>query len=142
MAETPKRKRKLRPASATVREKAEIAANKSAEKPKRVRGAVKKTVSPIVWLWRLICRIFRPFRFLLWPFKTRPMRWLGRVLSHVLLLRYFRNSWKELKLVTWPNRKQTTQLTIAVFAFAIAFGLAVAITDYGLDKIFKRILIK
>lgn len=141
MAEEPKKKRKLRSAP-TVREKAEIAAKKPAEKPKRVRKAARKTVSPVVWLWRGICRLLRPFRFLLWPFKTRPMRWLGRMLSYVLLLRYFRNSWKELKLVTWPDRKQTTQLTIAVFAFAIAFGLAVSITDYGLDKLFKKVLLK
>jgi len=55
---------------------------------------------------------------------------------------YFRNSFKELKDVKWPNRKETTQLTIAVFAFATAFGIIITITDYGLDKLFKKVLLK
>lgn len=59
-----------------------------------------------------------------------------------LIPRYFRNSWEELKGVTWPSRRETRQLTIAVFIFAIVFGIIITITDYGLDKIFKKVLIK
>lgn len=141
MAEPAKKKRRIRPAPETVRQKAEKNVGKP-EKPKRVRSAAKTAVSPVVWIGRFIGRLLRPFRFLLRPFKTRPMRWLGRVLGKILLIQYFKNSWKELKQVTWPSRKQTTQLTVAVFAFAIVFGIFITIIDYGLDKVFKRILLK
>ncbi len=54
---------------------------------------------------------------------------------------YFRSSWQEVKLVTWPDRKTTTKLTIAVLAFAVVFGVVIAIIDYGLDKIFRALLL-
>lgn len=56
--------------------------------------------------------------------------------------RYFIDSWKELKLVTWPNRKTTWQLTFAVFMFAFIFGALITVVDYGLDKIFKAVIVK
>jgi preprotein translocase SecE subunit len=140
-AEPAKKKRRIRPAPETVRQKAEKEVNKP-EKPKRVRKAARAAASPLVLVGRFIGRLLRPFRFLLRPFKTRPMRFIGRILSKILLIQYFRNSWKELKQVTWPNRKETTQLSIAVFAFAIVFGIFISVVDYGLDKVFKRILLK
>ncbi|HSX44242.1 MAG TPA: preprotein translocase subunit SecE [Candidatus Saccharimonadales bacterium] len=139
--ESTKKKRRIRQAPETVRQKAEKSTNKP-EKPKRVRKAAKKATSPLVWVAHMIGKLLRPFRFLLWPFKTRPLRFIGRILAKILLIQYFKNSWKELKQVTWPDRKQTTQLTIAVFAFAIVFGIFITLVDYGLDKVFKRILLK
>src|SRR3989344_2304916 len=53
---------------------------------------------------------------------------------------YFRNSWRELKQVSWPSKKQTWQLTVAVFIFALGFAAFITILDWGLDKVFKRIL--
>lgn len=70
-----------------------------------------------------------------------PFRRVGRVLRF-LVPPYFRNSWKELKQVTWPSRKETWQLTFAVFVFAIVFGALITITDYGLDKLFRKVLLK
>lgn len=70
------------------------------------------------------------------------MRFIGRFLNKLLLVNYFRASWQELKLVTWPGRRETWQLTLAVFIFAVVFGVAVAITDYGLDKIFRKVLVE
>jgi preprotein translocase SecE subunit len=90
--------------------------------------------------------LFKPFGFiahkistfkLLKPFK-KPLRLIGKVLIPV----YFRNSWKELKLVTWPSFKQSIRLTYAVLIFAVIFGVSVAIIDYGLDVLFKKILLK
>ncbi len=74
-----------------------------------------------------------------------PLRYVGRGLrfiSRFIIPPYFRNSWKELRQVTWPNRKQTRQLTIAVIIFAVLFGIIVALTDYGLDKLFKKVILK
>lgn len=55
---------------------------------------------------------------------------------------YFVNSFKELQQVEWPDRRTTVQLSIAVFVFALFFSLIVSLTDYGLDKIFKQLIIK
>lgn len=117
---------------------------KSDTKPKtrRLRQAKAVVSSPFKRLFAGVRRVLRPFRFLLWPFKTKPFRLLGRFLSSILFLRYFRDSWRELRLVTWPGRRETFQLTMAVFLFAIVFGLMVAITDYGLDKIFRKVLLQ
>lgn len=66
---------------------------------------------------------------------------LGKI-GRVLVPKYFRNSWVELKQVTWPDRRQTMRLTFAVIVFATIFGIAIAIVDYGLDKLFKELLLK
>lgn len=91
---------------------------------------------------RFIKKILSPFKFLLKPFQLRPVKFIGRWLAKLLLINYFISSWKELKLVTWPNRKQTVQLTFAVFIFSIVFGIMIAIVDYGLDKLFKQVLLR
>ena len=78
---------------------------------------------------------------LLKPFKTKPFRFIGRFLNKVLFIQYFRDSYKELRLVTWPSRKQTIQLTFAVFIFAMSLGIAIAALDFGLNKLFELILL-
>ena len=72
-------------------------------------------------------------------------KFIGKVLSligKVLLPVYVRNSWKELKLVTWPSLKLSRQLTFAVLMFAVVFGAAIAGVDWGLDKLFRQVLLK
>ncbi len=65
-----------------------------------------------------------------------------RILSLVIVPRYLRNSWAELKLVAWPNFKLSRQLTFAVIIFAIFIGISVASLDSGLSRIFKVVLLK
>lgn len=74
------------------------------------------------------------------PFK--PIAAVMRVIGKVLLPAYIRNSWRELRKVTWPSWKQSRQLTFAVLVFAIIFGALIAAVDYGLDKLFRNILLK
>ena len=138
-AESPKKKRQLRAAPpTTVREKATTAAQKSA-KPRKAQQARSVIWTPFRVLFRIIGRILRPFSFLLIPFRTRPARAIGRFLASVLLLTYIRNSWKELRQVTWPTARMTAKLTLAVVLFAIFFGLFVALVDYlmglGVEKL-------
>jgi preprotein translocase SecE subunit len=78
---------------------------------------------------------------------ARPLRKIGRtkparLIGKVVFPSYFRNSLRELKLVTWPGWKQSRQLTFAVLVFAVIFGASIAVVDYGLDKIFRNILLK
>lgn len=133
-------KRTVKKASPSVRQKTE-----AANKPRKTRPLTRVTQTaarPIRATGRGIKKAAKPFSFLLAPFKTKPVRFVGRTLSKVLFLSYFRESWKELRKVTWPNRKQTLQLSLAVFAFAFVFSVVVAITDYGLDKIFRKVLLQ
>ena len=78
---------------------------------------------------RLLAVIFRPLKPLL-----RPLR--------LLVPTYFINSWREVRQVSWPNRRETWRLTLAVFIFAIVFGAIVAAVDKGLDELFKKVILK
>lgn len=140
MAESAKKKTRRR-APQTVRERSESSLN---TKPKR--RIVQKTATgiskPIKAIWNKTVQLLKPFSFVLKPFKTKPFRLIGRIISKILLISYFKNSWKELKQVSWPSRKETWSLTFSVFAFAAVFGLLVTVVDYGLDKIFKALILK
>lgn len=73
-----------------------------------------------------ILRILRPV--------LRPFHWL--------VPSYFVNSWREVRQVTWPNRRETWRLTLAVFIFAVVFGALIAGVDKSLDLIFKKVILK
>jgi preprotein translocase SecE subunit len=98
-------------------------------------------VWPFVRLFGLVAAILRPFSFLLAPFRTRPARAIGRFLASVLLFRYFRNSWKELRQVQWPNARDTTKMTFAVFAFAVFFSLIVSLADWAIGNVVEKLII-
>jgi len=123
-----KPKRRMVKKVETLREAAEKSAN---TQPKK-RGVVRLSLH----------YISVPFRFIGRPFKglgrLKPFRIIGRILWPT----YFRNSVKELKQVTWPNRRESIQLTGAVLVFAAVFGVMIALVDYGLDKLFKQVLLK
>jgi len=128
--DAPKRKRRVlrQPAEvSTIRERSEKAQAKS-DQPRRFSKAGNTAASP----FRLIGRVLR----LLGKFK------LFRAIGYILFPPYFRNSWKELRLVTWPDRTQTRRLTFAVVMFSLAFGILIAGVDYGLDKLFRALILK
>ncbi len=128
-----KPKRRVRP-SETIRERAIKSAHEP-QKPRRIRKTAGVVTKPI----KAAGRVGKKEYYLPMP-DTKIGQFLNKRRS--VIPRYFRESWQELKEVTWPGRKETVQLTFAVFIFAIVFGLLVAVTDYGLDKVFKRILLK
>lgn len=118
----------------TFRERA-IKASEAADKPTRqrpVRQALGKHSSKLSATWSKLFRVQ--------PFKT--LAWIAKKIGYILVPSYFRNSASELRKVVWPNWKQSRQLTFAVLAFAVVFGAVVASVDYGLDKVFKLILLK
>lgn len=110
-----------------MREKATQTATK-ADKPHRIRNALRKLVSPLRPVGRVVKRIghWKPFH----------------ILGLILVPRYFRNSWAELRQVTWPSLRESRRLTVAVVIFATVFGLLIAVVDYGLDKVFKKVILK
>ena len=138
MAEAPKRTKRIVKNPETFREKS-IKASVANDKPgvaKRIKSRSGKLTNPI---WKPVNGFFikinkvQPFKFI---FK------LFRLLGLIIAPKYVRTSWIELKQVTWPNRLKSRQLTSAVLIFAIVFGTAVALVDYGLDKLFRHILLK
>ena len=132
--QTRRNKPRIRKSAPTVREITEKA-QVEAEKPQRRAGAV---------IWRAIRRPFlRVTRI-----DNSVIRLLSRILRPIrkilswLVPRYFVNSWRELKLVTWPGRRETWRLTGAVFVFAIVFGIMITVVDKIIDKLFKELVIK
>ncbi len=83
-----------------------------------------------------------PFRGIGWVFKKLNRIKPFRILGFILVPPYFRSSWRELRQVTWPTLKMSRQLTTAVMIFAVIFGLMIAAVDFGLDKLFKQVLVK
>jgi len=72
-----------------------------------------------------------------WFSRLRFVRFVGKMLG----LKYVKDSWGELKLVTWPTFRESRRLTTAVIIFSIVFGLLIAIVDYGLDKLFRQVIL-
>lgn len=122
----------------TLRERA-AKSSASAQRPKRVRSAALTAGGSAK---SLLAAILKRFAFVLIPLRSKPARLIGNVLGKVFFVKYFVSSWRELRQVEWPNRRETVKLTFAVFVFAILFSIAIAVTDFGLDKLFRRILIK
>lgn len=72
---------------------------------------------------------------------NRATRVLKRILGF-FVPRYVVNSWREVRQVTWPTRRETWRLTLAVFIFAVVFGALVAGVDKVLDILFKNLVLK
>ncbi len=110
----------------TVREKAEKAVEDNAQ-PRRLHVTKRRIGAP----FRIIGKILRRLE------KIKALRILGLV----IVPPFMRNSWRELRQVTWPKPRESVRLTSAVLIFAVIFGVTVAIVDYGLDKLFKQVLL-
>ena len=87
-------------------------------------------------------RVSAPFRSVGRGFKKLGKFKFFRIIGYIFVPPYFRNSWKELRQVTWPKGKESLRLTSAVIIFAVVFGALVALVDYGLDKVFREVLLK
>jgi preprotein translocase subunit SecE len=55
-----------------------------------------------------------------------PIKWL---------FRYLRDSYRELRRVTWPNRRTAWKLTGTVFLFSVIMALVL----FGLDSLFNKL---
>lgn len=117
--------------SITVRERTR---SSGAGKPKRVRSSAGKVASGFS---RLRQKGRKEYHLPL------PDNKFGRILSKKVrfIPRFISNSWSEIRLVTWPNLPQTMRLTMAVFIFAVVFATIVGVLDYGLNKLFREVII-
>ena len=52
-----------------------------------------------------------------------------------------RDSWKEVKKVVWPTRKEAIQMTAYVFAFVVVMALFLWLTDKTLEWVFYDLIL-
>src|SRR5665647_3670201 len=57
------------------------------------------------------------------------------------LYAFGRDSWRELKKVVWPTRKEAIQMTAYVFGFALLMALFLWVTDKTLEWLFYDLIL-
>jgi preprotein translocase subunit SecE len=57
------------------------------------------------------------------------------------LVAFGRDSWREVKKVVWPARKEAMQMTAYVFAFVVVMALFLWLTDKTLEWVFYDLLL-
>ena len=57
------------------------------------------------------------------------------------LIAFGRDSWKEVKKVVWPARKEAIQMTAYVFAFVVVMALILWLTDKTLEWVFYDLIL-
>ncbi len=116
----------------TIRERNRKAAE-AKDKPKRIRKAATQVKQPVSKLGTILTAEYHLF-----PQKN-PDGFFTK--SRNATPRYFVDSIAELNNVTWPGRKETWKLVFAVFTFAISLGVFIAVLDYGLERLFRNIIL-
>jgi len=56
------------------------------------------------------------------------------------IVKYLRDAREELRKVTWPSQKQTTNSTLLVVAVSIIIAVFLGTVDYGLNKLLEYLL--
>lgn len=57
------------------------------------------------------------------------------------LVAFGRDSWREVKKVVWPTRKETVQMTVYVFGFVVVMALFLWLTDKTLEWVFYDLVL-
>lgn len=118
----------------TLREKAAAESAKADQKPRKLRQATTSAKGGA----NKVGSVARKEYYLPMP-NNRVGRFLNK--RRHIIPKYFREAWVEVKQVTWPTRREALKLTSAVIIFTVVFGLIITITDYGLDKLFRKVLL-
>ena len=120
--------------SVSQRDKA-VKAQKKSDKPHRVRRGLSAVKRPVAKIRRSAKQEYHLIR----PRESGLMGWLTK--TRYWTPRYFRDSFAELKLVSWPGRKETWKMVLAVFLFSAVVGIIISLVDYGLEKLFREVLL-
>jgi len=129
----PAKKVRLRKTPESVRERADKRIVKKETTTHKLKGKIHR---PLSVLRRVGQKEYHPVPV--------PDNKVGRVLKKRVRImpRYIRESWAELKLVTWPSKKEAARLTGAVVIFAVIFAVVIQLLDVVFNKLFKIIFIK
>ncbi len=52
---------------------------------------------------------------------------------------FIKESWSELKKVSWPSRIQVRNLTVLVFVISFVVGLFITVVDSGYDFVIRAL---
>lgn len=106
---------------------------------KRVKDSVKKifgwVLTPFILIGRLFKKVTAPIT------RTKLWKKARRTFLKSPFKGYFRDSFKELKHVTWPDTKTSLKLTAVVIAFSVVFALFTTALDAGFDRLAKAIFL-
>ena len=119
----------------TVRERAEKSTVKASKQP-RTRKIATSAVKPVKKVGSVLVKEYHPIK----PGKSKASKALTKRAS--LMPRYFIESFRELRMVSWPSRKMVAKLTFAVVVFCVFTASVVKAVDYGFDKLFKDVILK
>ena len=64
----------------------------------------------------------------------------GRLARRPSLLTYVEQSWSELRKVTWPTPRDTTNLTIAVIVMTMAIAAFLGLVDSALAQVVQFLI--
>ena len=73
---------------------------------------------------------------------ARAWKFLRRTVLRSPFRSYFVSSWRELRQVSWPDRKTAWKLTLTVFLFSALFAAFTSGLDYGFERLAKEIFLK
>jgi len=54
---------------------------------------------------------------------------------------FSKDSWNETRRVVWPDRKETTQVTLIVFAFVVAMAILLWLVDKSLEWVLYDLIL-
>jgi preprotein translocase subunit SecE len=57
------------------------------------------------------------------------------------LVAFGNDAWREVNKVVWPTRKESTQMTLYVFAFVVIMALFLWLTDKALEWVFYDLIL-
>lgn len=55
---------------------------------------------------------------------------------------FFRNVYGEMQKVVWPSRADTIRYTLTVIIFSVAIAIILGAADFGLLKLFEKLINK
>jgi preprotein translocase SecE subunit len=129
----PVKKPRYRKSPETIRERAQKESEKK-QNPKK--GKLKARVhKPLSSLRRASTKRYQPIK--------APDNKAGKVLNKEVrfIPKFVRESWAEIKQVSWPSKGEAAQKTAAVFGFAIFFIILVQVLDEIFSRVVKEIIL-
>ena len=135
MAEEEVKKPRRKKAPETVRERAEKDATKKASTTK-TQAVKTKIHRPLSKLRRASAKEYHPIK--------APDNKAGRIMNKRVRFvpKFVRESWAELKLVTWPTKREAASKTVAVIIFAAVIMIFVQVLDKIFSQLVKEIILR
>ena len=68
----------------------------------------------------------------------RVQKWFKSLPARIA--RPFKNMWNELKLVTWPSRKELTNNSLIVLVFMVLMSVIIGVLDMGASALINALI--